>query len=101
MYYEAELHRLKGEVLLTQAARGRGSGTTLTELLRLAEAEPSVLAEVETCFRRSFDVARRQQAKLLELRAAMRFKSSVAVSGQICTCPTAASGDPRLVHRGV
>jgi predicted ATPase len=49
-YYEAELYRLRG-VLLLQAA---GSGD---------EAEP--------CFHQALDVARRQQAKSLELRAAM------------------------------
>jgi predicted ATPase len=50
-YYEAELHRLKGELLLQQAA-------------------PEV-SHAEACFQQSFDIARRQQAKSLELRAAM------------------------------
>jgi predicted ATPase len=49
--WEAELHRLKGELLL---ARATGLET-----------------EVETCFRQALDIARRQQAKSLELRAAM------------------------------
>ena len=49
--YEAELYRLKGELLLQQAA---GSSD-----------------EVETCFRQALDIARKQQAKSLELRAAM------------------------------
>jgi predicted ATPase len=46
--WEAELYRLKGELLLQQG-----------------EAE----AEVEACFNRAIDVARRQNAKSLELRA--------------------------------
>jgi predicted ATPase len=50
-YYEAELHRLKGELLQQQAA-------------------PEV-SHAETCFQQSLDIARRQQAKSLELRAAM------------------------------
>jgi predicted ATPase len=50
-YYEAELHRLKGELLLQQAA-------------------PEV-SHAETCFQQSLDLARRQRAKSLELRAAM------------------------------
>ena len=50
-YYEAELHRLKGELLLQHAA-------------------PEV-SHAETCFQQSLDIARRQQAKSLELRAAM------------------------------
>jgi TOMM system kinase/cyclase fusion protein len=48
---EAELHRLKGLLLL---ARTTGQDT-----------------EAETCFRQALDIARRQQAKSWELRAAM------------------------------
>jgi predicted ATPase len=50
-YFEAELHRLKGGLLLQQDV---GSGD-----------------EAETCFCQALDVARHQQAKSLELRAAM------------------------------
>jgi predicted ATPase len=49
--YEAELYRLKGELLLKQA---------------IPDAQ-----EAEACFRRASDIARQQQAKSLELRAAM------------------------------
>ena len=49
--WEAELYRLKGEILLAHAA-GHD-------------------AEAEICFRQALDVARRQQAKSWELRAAM------------------------------
>jgi predicted ATPase len=52
--YEAELHRLKGEVLLEQKA---GSATR----------------EAESCFRRALEVSRKQNAKSLELRAATSF----------------------------
>jgi predicted ATPase len=48
-YWEAEMHRLKGELLLRQA---------------------SPTEEVETCFRQAIEIARHQQAKSLELRAA-------------------------------
>jgi predicted ATPase len=48
---EAELHRLKGDVLLQQAA-------------------PDA-PQAESCFHQALAVARRQQAKSLELRAAM------------------------------
>jgi predicted ATPase len=50
-FYEAELYRLKGELLLTQA---------------LPDED-----HAETCFRHALHVTRRQQAKSLELRAAM------------------------------
>jgi predicted ATPase len=50
-WWEAELYRLRGELLLL---------------------DPGVhLREVEACFQRALDIARRQQAKSLELRAAM------------------------------
>ncbi|MCZ6876114.1 MAG: AAA family ATPase [bacterium] len=49
-WWEAEVHRLKGELLLHQAT--------------------SDVAQAETCFHQALDVARYQQAKSLELRAA-------------------------------
>jgi predicted ATPase len=56
-WYEAELYRLKGE-LLRQKAKGKR---------QRAKTEP----EVEACFRQALTIARRQSAKLLELRAVM------------------------------
>jgi predicted ATPase len=50
-YWEAELYRRKGELLLMQREQKVG--------------------EVEECFRQALDTACRQQAKSLELRAAM------------------------------
>jgi predicted ATPase len=50
-WWEAEISRLRGVLLLRQ------SGTPQ--------------AEAEACFHQALDVARRQQAKSLELRAAM------------------------------
>ncbi len=50
-FYEAELSRLEGELLLARSAEH--------------------YADAETCFRHAIDIARRQQAKSLELRAAM------------------------------
>jgi predicted ATPase len=50
-YYEAELHRLKGELLLAQSAADK--------------------QQAEACFQGALQVARNQSAKSLELRAAM------------------------------
>jgi predicted ATPase len=50
-WYTAELYRLKGELLLALSVENQ--------------------SEADTCFRQSIDLARRQQAKSLELRAAM------------------------------
>jgi predicted ATPase len=59
-WWEAELHRLKGELLLQSVVKNQ-EFTAFT---------PSS-AEVEACFQQALDIARRQQAKSLELRAAM------------------------------
>ena len=50
-FYEAELHRLQGELLLQQV---------------IADVD-----QAETCFQKALDIARRQHAKSWELRAAM------------------------------
>jgi predicted ATPase len=50
-FYEAELYRFKGELLLARSAEH--------------------YAQAEACFRQALEVSRRQQAKSLELRAAM------------------------------
>jgi predicted ATPase len=50
-FYTAELHRLKGELLLRQSV--------------------SNTSQAEACFHQALDLARRSQAKWWELRAAM------------------------------
>jgi TOMM system kinase/cyclase fusion protein len=50
-YWEAEIHRLKGELLLARSAENQ--------------------VEAEACWHQALEVARRQGAKSLELRAAM------------------------------
>jgi predicted ATPase/class 3 adenylate cyclase len=61
-FYEAELHRLKGELLQARAA------------------EPDT--EAETCFQQALAIARRQQAKSLELRAAVSLSRLWQQQGQ-------------------
>ena len=51
--HESELHRLKGELLLSQSSDNQ--------------------TEAETCFLTALSIARQQQAKSLELRAAISF----------------------------
>ena len=67
--HEAELYRLKGELLLQQ---WQGSGFTVP----VANPQPLTLnlqveVEAEACFLKALEVARRQQAKSWELRAAI------------------------------
>jgi predicted ATPase len=56
-WYEAELYRLKGKLSLLQERREHGA--------RGREQE------AETCFSKAIDIAQKQQAKSLELRAVM------------------------------
>jgi predicted ATPase len=59
-FYEAELYRLKGELLLTQEGN---------RLQAIGHREK--MDEAEECFLKAIEIARKQQAKSLELRAAM------------------------------
>jgi class 3 adenylate cyclase/predicted ATPase len=66
-FYEAEIARLTGELLLQTRRQGAASGRGTPRVAR----RPSHVAEAERCFHQALTVARRQQAKSLELRAAM------------------------------
>jgi len=61
-FYAPELHRLKGELLLTRGTEARG--------------------EAEACFRRAIEIARARQARSLELRAVMSLSRLLARLGQ-------------------
>ncbi len=65
-HFEAELHRLKGELL----QRGR-----------IKEPESRVREQAEACFRRAIEVAQRQLAKSWELRATMSLARLLAKQG--------------------
>ncbi|HEV8371236.1 MAG TPA: AAA family ATPase [Pyrinomonadaceae bacterium] len=69
-YYEAELYRLKGELLLKQS-RGRAPSQTATGVKALVEAESSAAPQAEACFHQSIKIAQGQKAKAWELRAVM------------------------------
>ena len=66
--YEAELHRLKGEFLLRQEIKRQKPVLSLAEG---AKGKSQKWEEVESCFQTALTIARRQEAKLWELRAAM------------------------------
>ena len=65
-YYESELHRFKGELLLIEDDRA-----SRTPERRKKEPTSEALAAAEECFRRAMELARIQQAKWFELRAAL------------------------------
>jgi predicted ATPase len=61
-YYEAEIHRLKGELLLQQSSDNQ--------------------ADAESCFHHALALARNQQAKSLELRAVMSLSRLLQQQGK-------------------
>ena len=66
-WWEAELHRLRGELLLQSGVQSPESSVFTHHAARRMPHE----AEAEACFQQALDIARRQQAKSLELRAGM------------------------------
>lgn len=74
-FYEAELYRLRGELTLQkEGTRGWGLGTSSSspQTPSLEPLAPNgAELEAEECFRTAITIARQQQAKALELRAAM------------------------------
>jgi predicted ATPase len=82
-FYEAELHRLRGELLLRQeAGEGRPSPAEPAGA-RPQDPDPSGLPAPEACFRRALDVARRQGAKSLVLRAALSLARLLRDRGEL------------------
>ena len=80
--YEAELYRLKGELMLQQSSvQSLGSGVQTKQTAKdkkqkakitaLRSLLPAPHAEAEACFLKAIEIARRQEAKSLELRAVM------------------------------
>ena len=65
-FYEAELYRLRGELTL-QRFNVQGSKFNVED--SLGSSVQSLESEAEGCFLKAIEVARRQQAKSLELRA--------------------------------
>jgi predicted ATPase len=68
-YYEAEVYRLKGELTL-QKFQVSGSRFQVANP-QLLIPNPQAEAEAEACFHKAIEIARRQSAKSLELRAVM------------------------------
>jgi DNA-binding winged helix-turn-helix (wHTH) protein/predicted ATPase len=77
-FYEAELYRLKGQLRLQAAVHSWGSTVKERRGASVAHPHPAVRmrqveaeADAEGSFRTAITIARKQQAKLLELRATM------------------------------
>jgi predicted membrane chloride channel (bestrophin family) len=72
-FYEAELYRLKGQLTLQSQSSPRQvkTGQDKSEDTNPQSPIPNPQAEAEACFHQAIEIARRQQARSLELRAVM------------------------------
>ena len=71
-FYEAELHRLKGELTLQKSKPSLDQIMTSqdkSEDTSLRSLTPDPQAEAEACFLKAIEISRKQHAKSLELRA--------------------------------
>ncbi len=71
-FYEAELYRLKGDLLLARVlpVQGGKKQKPAPSVAEEARGKNEEVSEAEECFKQAIDIARCQQAKSLELRAA-------------------------------
>jgi hypothetical protein len=68
-YYQAELYRLKGQLLLAEST-GRALFKTAAVGRGVVERSPLLSITAEQCFHQSIKIAQQQKARCLELRAA-------------------------------
>ena len=84
--YEAELYRLKGELTLQKLS------------IPSPQRLPPSTREAEACFLKAIDVAHKQQAKSLELRATIEPARLWQQQGKQERSPPSVIRDLRLVH---
>ncbi len=81
-YYEAELHRVKGELLLMQSSI-RDNARAATGAMVVADAAHTTIGQAERCFQRSIHLARQQQAKSWELRTSTSLARMYMTTGRL------------------
>jgi predicted ATPase len=82
-HYEAELHRLVGGLRLIQASGRSDADSASPGTSMMVGTGEDPLVEVEARFRQALNIARRQEAKSLELRAAMSLSRLLHQQGRI------------------
>ena len=70
--FDAELHRLQGECLLAHEGKTEKHPLSSAEgaKVKTQKSKGKSVSEAEDCFRRALEIARAQEAKAFELRAA-------------------------------
>ena len=105
-FYEAELHRLKGELILRQWRKVRAKPASRDiQHIQATSGERRRLTplqrDAEVCFQQALTIARRQQARSWELRAALSLSRLWQQQGQRAEAHAASRADLWLVHRGL
>ena len=83
-FYEAELYRLKGEVILDAECgmmSAEGKRKSLKGKGNKAKSVP-YFVDADTCFQQALEISRRQNARSLELRAALSLSRLRQKQGQ-------------------
>jgi hypothetical protein len=89
-HYEAEMYRIKGELLLAQERWERGAGNKenqekkVKNQARKKEIQTRSQSEAEACFHKAIAVARQQSAKSWELRATVSLARLWQRQSKIC-----------------
>ena len=81
-YYEAELHRLRGDLKLMQFAQLEPLRSA-NDVAARAETDESLMVEAEASFRQAILIARQQGAKSLELRAVISLSRMLRQQGKL------------------
>ena len=85
--YEAELYRLHGELTLPSRVQSQ-VGSKKAKAVQSSRPQSLIAQEAEECFLKAIEIAQRQQAKSLELRAVMslvRLRQQQAAQHVSCT----------------
>jgi predicted ATPase/class 3 adenylate cyclase len=88
--YEPEIHRLRGELLLKHQAERCGAEQTSPR--GASKIDDSNATEAQNCFQRAIEIARKQSAKSLELRATMSLARLVDKQGRRAEARTMLTG---------
>jgi predicted ATPase len=98
-YYEAELYRLKGELTLLKESKVQSLKSKVAAPRPLS---PDLQGEAESCFLKAIEIAQKQQAKSLELRAVMslvRLCQQQAAQSELCITDDALRTSLAEAHR--
>ena len=100
-FYEAELYRLRGELTLQKLSVISSQLSVPSPQHLTSSTQAEVEQEAEECFQKAIEIAQRQQAKSLELRATTSLARLWQQQGKQHEAHDDVIRDLPLVHRRV